>query len=371
MALGMVVKRIFIMAGEPSGDRLGAELIPALLTKHEGLDITFCGGPLMETVMVSQSLIPLENLAMMGFVEVVKKLGQVRRNFQVVKQHLRRNPCDVVVLIDYPGFNMRLAKWLNHQGFRQKGTRVIQWVSPQVWAWKKGRVKALKAHLDLLVPILAFEQTFLMKHGVASRYMGHPMLDRIPQPTEPISKAPVLALAPGSRQQEFKAHMALFAETAALMGMEAMWIRPAHIDAKAYRVLLQQHAPDAPSHWAIHEGMQHVQGCQLALVASGTATLECTLYGTAMVVAFKTHPINFLLAKALVKVPYIALVNLLLNRAAVKERIQGDCHPQQLAKDLQWLLDHPDHGQQLQQKLRVVMGPPLAVNQLADHVLED
>jgi lipid-A-disaccharide synthase len=133
---------------------------------------------------------------------------------------------------------------------------------------------------------------------------------------------------------------------------------------------LQQHAPKAPSHWAINEGMQHVQGCQLALVASGTATLECTLYGTAMVVAFRTHPINFLLAKALVKVPYIALVNLLLNKEVVKERIQGDCNPQQLAKDLQWLLDQPNHAQQLQQSLREVMGPAHAVNQLADHVLE-
>lgn len=366
----MVVKRIFIMAGEASGDMLGAELMRALLTKQEGLEITFCGGPLMETATATQSLIPLEKLAMMGFVEVVKKLGQVRQNFQIVQQHLRNNPCDVVVLIDYPGFNMRLAKWLNRQGIRQEGTRVVQWVSPQVWAWKKGRVKALKSHCDLLVPILAFEQDFLMKHGVASRYMGHPMLDRIPQQAEVVTKAPILALAPGSRLQEFKSHMALFAETAALMGMEAMWIRPAHINAKAYRALLQQHAPKAPSHWAINEGMQHVQGCQLALVASGTATLECTLYGTAMVVAFRTHPINFLLAKALVKVPYIALVNLLLNKEVVKERIQGDCNPQQLAKDLQWLLDQPNHAQQLQQSLREVMGPAHAVNQLADHVLE-
>jgi len=355
------------MAGEASGDQLGAEWAQALRQTHPDAQISFCGGPQMESVIQTTSLIPLDRLAYMGFAEVLMHLGAIRENFKVVKAHLRVHRPDIVLMVDYPGFNMRLARWIHRQGWRQEGMKVLQLVAPQVWAWKSGRVKALAAHYDHVYPILPFEADILMRAGVATSYFGHPALARIPKvPMENPREG--LALLPGSRWQELKRHVGIWSQVAIELGVTAKWIRPAHWSERDYRALLEQYAPQG-AHWPIVEGVSHVRQAAAALVASGTATLECALHGTPMVVAYRTSPISYAIGKRVIKVPYISLVNLILDRRAVEERIQDDCHAARLVQDLHDAQSGNATWFQTVVELRDALGSELAMKEIAKHAV--
>lgn len=157
----MAVKKVFVLAGEASGDVLGAEFLTALRAADPHVSITYTGGPAMSAVLQGQApWVSMENMAFMGFAEVLRHLPQIWRNDQTIKRALLQERPDLVVLIDYPGYGLRLAKWLNAQGFRREGARVVQLVSPQFWAWKPGRLTTLKACFDAVYPLLPFESPF-------------------------------------------------------------------------------------------------------------------------------------------------------------------------------------------------------------------
>ncbi len=328
----MAVKKVFVLAGEASGDVLGAEFLSALIEAQPDLEISYTGGPAMERVLDGATpLISMEHMAFMGFAEVVRHLKKIWGNDQIIKAHLKDERPDLVVLVDYPGYNLRLAKWLDKKGFRRSGTRVVQVVCPQFWAWKPGRLTLLQTYLDAVYPLLPFEAKLLSQASVVAPYYGHPAAQRVAaggwNPSGP------LALLPGSRAQEFAQHVRIFAETAQQLKREAHWFRPAHIpDAEYLEILSSFGVHVRPED--VKSGVPGMTGYSGALVASGTATLEVALRGVPMVVAYKTSALSYAIGKRVIRVPYISLVNLILQRAAVAECIQSDCHPKVLAPAL-------------------------------------
>lgn len=327
------MKKVFVLAGEASGDVLGAEFLAALIKERPDLEISYTGGPAMQNALGgSAPLVPLHRMAFMGFAEVLRHLPDIWRNDRRIKAHLKKVRPDLVVLVDYPGYNLRLAKWLDKKGFRRMGTRVVQVVCPQFWAWKPGRLTLLQAYLDAVYPLLPFEARLLADAGVQAPYNGHPAAKRV-QAGGWEANGP-LALLPGSRAQEFAQHVPVFAETARRLGRETHWFRPAHITEGDYLRMLSSHGVKAePSD--LQSGVPNMTGYSAALVASGTATLEVALRGIPMVVAYKTSALSYAIGKRVIRVPYISLVNLILDRPAVAECIQSECQAEVLASALQ------------------------------------
>ena len=364
----MAVNRVFILAGEPSGDVLGAELVRALRTQHYGIEIDAWGGPELSKALGKPVRRDLEHLAFMGFGDVVANAGAVLRNLREAKAVLSE-PWDLVVLIDYPGFNLRMATWMRAQPWRSN-RKVVQLVAPSVWAWKEGRVRILREAFDAVLPLLPFESDFLAERGVKAPYFGHPALDRF-SVAQRSPRENVLVLAPGSREAELRRLAPVFAETAALLGMEPLWIRPSSWTEGAYRSILRR-VLQAEPRGSIAEGMAHAQGAEVALVASGTATLELGILGVPMVVAYRVDALSYRLAKQWVKVSYVSLVNLVLGREAVAERLQKACTASQLADDLNSLRPYgPVRSQQLKDltEFRGMLGEPGAMQRAATYLL--
>jgi lipid-A-disaccharide synthase len=363
----MALNSVFLIAGEPSGDVLAAELIQAFRAGNPDIQISYTGGKAAETAMGGQSpVVPMEQMAFMGFWEVLQHLPRVYQNDRIIKDHIRAQRPDLVVLIDYPGYNLRLARWLNVKGFRGSGMKVVQLVCPQFWAWKPSRLDRIKKYLDAVYPLLPFESKLLQTAGVEAPYFGHPAAHRVNSggydPMGPI------ALLPGSRLQEWGKHVKVFDETARLIGRKAVWYRPSHLSTSEYLHVLRTYGV-AANEDQIRSNVPEMSGISMALVASGTATLEVALRGIPMVVAYKTTAITYAIAKRLIRVPYISLVNLILDRPVVQECIQGECVPNKLAHALNdasqkqlWESDY--------QTLRslIALGNPMP--KIAQHALE-
>jgi len=365
----MAVKRIFILAGEPSGDVLGAELVRALKTQRPDLHLDAPGGPDLSKALGKPVRRGLEHLAYMGLKDVVVNAGAVLRNLRAAKEVLAE-PWDLVVLIDYPGFNLRMAQWMRTQPWRSS-RRVVQLVAPSVWAWKENRVRILKTAFDAVLPLLPFEPQFLADRGVNAPYFGHPALDRFGQSVRSPREG-LLVLAPGSRTSELRRLAPIFAETAALLGLEPLWIRPSSWTEVAYRAQLRQ-ILNAEPRGSIAEGMAHAHGARVALVASGTATLELGILGVPMVVAYRLDALSFALAKRCVRVPHVSLVNLVLGREAVAERLQSACTAAQLADDLNRVRrEGPDRQAQLEAlaEFRAQLGESGAMQRAATYLLQ-
>lgn len=360
----MAVKKVFVLAGEASGDVLGAEFLSALRAADPSVSIAYTGGPAMRAVLQGQvPSVPMEQMAFMGFAEVLRHLPQIWSNDQTIKRTLLHDHPDLVVLIDYPGYGLRLAKWLNARGFRRRGGRVVQLVSPQFWAWKPGRLATLKSCFDAVYPLLPFESPLLTKAGVVAPYFGHPAAFRVPSggwdPEGPI------ALLPGSRTQEWAHHVPIFSDTAQALGREVRWYRPAHIQSGDYQRMLARLGVTA-SLEAIHCGVPSMQGISGALVASGTATLEVALRGIPLVVAYKTSRVSYEIGKRVIRVPYISLVNLILDRPAVAECVQDRCAPDILTQAMAQALTQPDWDQTVAE-LRQAVDLGDAMSKIVEH----
>jgi lipid-A-disaccharide synthase len=334
--------RLFVVAGEASGDLHGANLLRAIKAINPQCEFEGFGGERMAAEGMTV-LRGLDHLAFMGFVEVVRNLGTVMRNFSIAKQAMKERRPDALLLIDYPGFNLRLAKWA-----KRRGIPVIYYIAPQVWAWKESRVKAMKVNIDRLLVILPFEQEYFAKHGMEAHFVGHPLLDeRRIQPSEP-SERKVIALLPGSRAQEVKRMLPAlltirdrFPEYRFLIG------KAPSLDVDLYRDLIR--SSDAE---LFAEGTQALLAMSdAALVTSGTATLETALAGVPQLVCYRGNAFSVLLARRLIKVPYIALVNLILDKEAVRELIQDDLEPDNLAAELSQLLQQRQQAVDIQREV--------------------
>ena len=329
---------VFLSVGEPSGDLHGAALARALKARIPGVRLLGLGGPAMAEAGV-ELLAGLDDLAVMGLVEVLSRLPFFLRLRRRVFDALETEGVDLVIPIDYPGFNLRLARHA-----RREGRRVLYFIAPQVWAWHASRAAILARDTDRVAVILPFEEEFLRQHGADAEFVGHPLLDGATgaQSTERFiaemgidHTKPILALMPGSRRQEIERHLSLFCATAEI-------VRRTRPDVQVLIGAPRGMAPDvygSVPYLVAHDSGSLLQHATAALVKSGTTTLEAALAGVPFVVVYRMNPLTFRIARRVVRVPHIALANLVAGRAVVPEFVQNEATPDALAAQLIPLLE--------------------------------
>ncbi|HJT74896.1 MAG TPA: lipid-A-disaccharide synthase [Chitinophaga sp.] len=327
--------KYYIIAGEASGDLHGSNLIKQLKQRDNSADIRCWGGDMMQ--QAGGTLVKhYKELAFMGFIEVVMNLRTVLRNMEWCKKDIQAYQPDVLVLIDYAGFNLRIAEWAKPLGYK-----IVFYISPQVWAWKESRVKKIRRSVDKMLCILPFEKDFYKKWDYEVEYVGHPLVEVIKasknKPADPsLSDKPVIAILPGSRRQEVSVKLPI------------MLTMARHFPDYQFIVAQAPSLDDTFMHGltGAHPNVSTVKGktydllrqAEAALVTSGTATLETALFGVPEVVCYKGSAISYFLAKRLIKVKYISLVNLVMDKPVVKELIQHDLNEENLLKELTLLL---------------------------------
>ena len=334
-----------MLAGEASGDMLGARVLAALRQRFPELLVEGIGGPLMEAQGL-RSMAPMERLSVMGLVEPLLRLPELLRIRREVLAHFTANPPDLFLGIDSPDFNLRLEQQL-----RARGVTTAHLVSPSVWAWRAGRVRRIKRAVDLMLCLFPFETAIYRQHAVPAQFVGHPLADEITlQPDRAAARhalglaptARVLALLPGSRGGEVRLLAPLFLQTAALLRQadpDLALVLPAASPAREEQ-LQRLLADTATAGVTLVRGRSRevIAASDAVLLASGTATLEAALLRRPMVVAYRMGALSWLLLKQLVKTPYVALPNILAGRALVPELLQGSATPAAMAQALQPLL---------------------------------
>jgi lipid-A-disaccharide synthase len=340
--------KYYIIAGEASGDLHGSNLITELQKQDPQAEIRCWGGDLMAAAG-AKVVKHYKDLAIMGFAEVLMNLRTIFRNLDFAKKDILDYQPDALILIDYPGMNMRIAKWA-HQ---LRAFPIIYYISPQVWAWKENRVKQIRRTVDKMLVILPFEKAFYKKWDFDVEYVGHPLVEVIDgvrdqattKPANTQFTKPVIALLPGSRKQEILIKLPIMLEAAKLFPDYQFVVAQAPgLEAAFYSTLLAGY----PNVAAVsNQTYSLLLTAKAACVTSGTATLETALFGVPEVVCYKGSPISYQIARRLIKVKYISLVNLIMDKLVVKELIQDELTPENLRRELDDLLHNPTRQQQL------------------------
>ncbi|WP_234733744.1 lipid-A-disaccharide synthase [Tellurirhabdus bombi] len=329
----------YLIAGERSGDLHGSNLIQAIRRHDSSATFRAWGGEQMQAagaVLVRH----YREMAFMGFLEVVQNLSTIRRNFRDCERDLLQHRPDVLILIDYAGFNLRMARFA-----KRHGIRVFYYISPKVWAWNQKRALKIKALVDRLFVILPFEVDFFQKYAYQVDYVGNPLMDAIaafqPDPAfreqfAKISNRPVIALLPGSRKQEVEGMLPLMLSACKeFVNYQFVVAGVSNLPSSLY----QQHLAAYPNIPVITDDAYNLLSiAEAALVTSGTATLETALLHVPQVVCYRTGTISYLIARQLIAVDHISLVNLILNKEAVKELIQNDLNPANIRTELSKIL---------------------------------
>ena len=328
--------KYFLIAGEVSGDKHGAKLIEALMKLDTHAEFIFMGGDMMEAVGRKKAVLHISKTSFMGFVEVLKNIFNVRKNFKVVKEAILREQPEIVIFIDYPGFNLRLSSWV-----KKLDIATVYYITPTVWAWHASRIKIIQKNIDLVIPILPFEKAFFGRHGVEALYCGNPVLEDIlkfESRHEHVVEKIAIALLPGSRKQEIAMMVPVMIELANQMyGESFKMLKADNIEGEQYEKLL---IANRANNIQLVGGQYYEILCssKAAVVTSGTATLETALLGCPQIVVYKTSGTTYAIAKRLVKIKYISLVNLILDRPRVKEFIQDECTVLRLKQGLEAIL---------------------------------
>ncbi|HTM92579.1 MAG TPA: lipid-A-disaccharide synthase [Flavisolibacter sp.] len=331
--------KYYIIAGEASGDLHGSNLIKELRKLDAEAVIRAWGGDKMKDAS-AEIVKHYKDLAFMGFIEVIRNLSTILDNLKFCKKDITQFQPDVLILIDYPGFNLRIAKWA-----KQQGLKIIYYISPQVWAWKEGRVKSIKQVVDKMLVILPFEEKFYEKWDYKVEYVGHPLVQVVndfleTHPKEKNQSKPIIALLPGSRKQEVAKKLPIMLEVSKkFSNYQFVVAKTSSLDEEFYLEFLQPY-PEVSS--VKDQTYSLLSKATAALVTSGTATLETALFGVPQVVCYKGSQASFEIAKRLVKIKYIALVNLIMDKAVVTELIQNNLTPGNLTKELDSIL-HDQH----------------------------
>ena len=336
--------RIALVAGEASGDILGAGLMRALKAQHPAVEFIGVGGPLMQAEGLT-SYFPMERLSVMGLVEVLGRLRELLARRKLLIKTLIEEKPDVFIGIDAPDFTLNIELKL-----RQAGIKTVHYVSPSVWAWRQKRVLKIREGCDLMLTLLPFEARFYEEKGVPVRFVGHTLADAIPlQADRGAARAelgfpdgPLVALMPGSRGGEVGRLGALFFDAAERLQAQKPGVRfvlPCASPQRRAQIETLLEGRNLPL--TLLDGQSHLAlaACDAVLIASGTATLEALLYKRPMVVAYRLAPLTFWILKRMVKSPYISLPNLLAQRLLVPELLQDDATPEALAQTLLPLID--------------------------------
>jgi lipid-A-disaccharide synthase len=370
--------RVYIVAGEASGDRLAADLLREL-RKNPKIRAFGVGGPMLKASGQEQSL-DLAKHAVVGLTDVLKNLPKFLKIFREVKHEIAEVNPDVVILVDYPGFNLRLAKALHAQ---RNGPAIVYYVSPQVWAWKAGRAKIMERILERLLVIFPFEVDWFAQYApqLKTRWVGHPLADRWISQSRDLHRdeIPCVALLPGSRSKEIAKHWPILLETAQRIVQEQKNVRFISLatDHEMRQKLEEEWGKHPMSGVSLDilsgQSLTQLTRCSLAIVASGTATLECAMAGLPMLVIYKASWLTYWIGRMLVKLPYLSMVNVLAGEKVVPEFLQGAAEPRRLAKAALQILRNPKGAEAMASRIREVakkLGGPGAAARAAGEVEE-
>ena len=347
--------KYYIIAGEASGDLHGSNLMKGLYAEDPDAQIRFWGGDLMASVCLDDGLVRhYKEGAVMGFVEVLSKAGRLLKNVSFCKQDIIAWNPDVVILIDYPGFNFKIAEFAH-----KKGYKVFYYIAPKVWASREGRIKKLKAYVDKLFIVFPFEIPYFDSKGIKYIYKGNPLVDAVDgsramneTKTEFLERngledKPVIAMLAGSRKPEISTMMPVLTEFATKMhaipeysGYQFIIAGAPARSEKDYATWLNDENRKYIS-LLFGETQSIIRHSEAAVVNSGTASLETALFGTPQVVGYITNPLTYWIARKIIKIRYISLGNLIVDKHAFKEFIQHDCNSDALVKEIRDLIENP------------------------------
>lgn len=323
----------YIIAGEASGDLHGSQIVKQIIDQDPAAEIKAWGGDLMQQAG-ARVVKHYRELAFMGFVEVLQNIRTIFRNLEACKQDLTSFRPDALILIDYPGFNLRIAEWA-----KKSGIRVFYYISPQLWAWKPGRVKIIKSSVEQLYTILPFENEFYKKYEVYPEYVGHPLLESLkkfnPNPVviSSLRGKKILALLPGSRKQEITRILPILLQACQSFPEYTPVIAAAPSQPLTlYQEIILQFSKDIPVQVFENQTYSILSMASLAWVSSGTATLETALFKVPQIVCYTGNPISYWIAKRMIRVKYISLVNLILDQPLIPELIQYDLTKEKLVQ---------------------------------------
>jgi len=371
---------IMIVAGERSGDIYGAGLARALRARLAGLEVFGCGGDALRQAG-ADTVVDAHQLSLAGITEIISGIPRVYRAFHRLLEEVDRRKPQLAILIDFPDFNLRMARQL-----KKRKIPVVYFVSPQVWAWRKRRVQKLKARIAKMIVIFDFEEEIYRRAGVPVEYVGHPLVDMVrPHLTREQffakvdldASVPTVALLPGSRKQEVTANLPVMLDAATRLTLHhqlqfivavAPTIDPAWVET----TLLECYVGRATVRTAVHATYDALQHADVAVVASGTATLEAALRERPMVVVYRVSPITWLVGKFLVNVPFYSMVNILAKKEIVPELMQHDFSAANVAARVEYLLEHSEAREAMIQGFRALrprLGPGGAIERAADAVV--
>ena len=345
--------KYYIIAGEASGDLHGSNLIKELKKQDASIEIRCWGGDKMQKA--GGDLVKhYSELAFMGFAEVFMNLRTIFRNLAFCKEDILQYNPDALILIDYPGFNLRIAKWakLAYRSGRQQGLKIIYYISPQVWAWKENRVKSMKQCIDKMLVILPFEKDYYKnKWDWDVEYVGHPLIEVIENHKmldfhTPLSDKSIIALLPGSRKQEILKKLPIMLEVSkSFPAYQFIVAKAPGASEEFYNELLKDYSNVS---YVTNKTYDLLMQSKAALVTSGTATLETALFKVPEVVCYKGSYLSYQIGKRLINIKYISLVNLIMDKLVVKELIQNNFTVNAVKKELQELLTNEIRKEELQ-----------------------
>ena len=365
------MKKFFLIAGEPSGDLHGGKLIRAIKEHHPNSSFMGHGGDGMKEEGM-RIIEHIDNLSIMGFAEVLRHLPRMIKIMDETLKAISMSKPDRIILIDYPGFNLRLVKKLSYLNIP-----VTYFILPQAWAWKEGRVEIMKKFIDQTISIFPFERDWFESKGLNVDYLGHPFMDveHLDETTKSFYKrhsldisSPILTLLPGSRQQEVDKHWPIYLETVKLLRKKIINLQV--IIGKSPNIKLR----DCPGDFKIENNAKKAMIVGKAgLVSSGTATLECAIEGLPIVVCYKLFFLSWVIAKVLVKVKHSSIINLIMDKQVVPELLQKDMKPKLILNKLTELLDDKSEERKTMladyDKLRTLLGRPGVYNRIAEKIL--
>jgi lipid-A-disaccharide synthase len=368
------VKNILLIAGEASGDLHGSHMVRELKTIDPSLHISGIGGEELRKAGM-EILFDARDLSVVGIVEVVSRLPQIRKAFNTLKQHIEQTPPGLVILIDYPDFNLRFA------AIAKKHTvPVLYYISPQIWAWRKQRARKIARLVNMMAVVFPFELPLYEEQGLPVQFVGHPLLDRETGTFDTASSLamfgmseqwPVIGLLPGSRKSEIERLLPVMLDAARFIKQEfphAQFIIPVAPGVKKEEI--EAWVDRGKSTVTIVENQLHraLQVCTLVLVASGTATLETALMKKPMIILYKVSPLTYIIGRLLIRVPYIGLANIVSGKQVVPELLQGQANPGQIAGEARALLNNKNRMEQMKQELGYIrdrLGTPGASKRVA------
>ncbi len=368
--------RILLVAGEASGDAHGADLVSALKAQRPQLDIFGVGGPALRAAGM-QTLVDSAAIAGMGLFEAADKLTALLRTYRALTQILRRHPPDLLVLIDFPEFNLRLAKVA-----KRVNVPVFYYISPQVWAWRRKRVYTIAKWVDLLAAVFPFEPDFYSAHGCSVEFVGHPLVGRVRPTRSPADTLrryhldpdrKTIVLLPGSRTQEIRYLLPPLLQATTALGERYQFILAVASTLDRDQIETTVRAHSAAIRVVQGDTYNIAHAADLAVVASGTATLEVALLERPMVIVYRLAPVTYALARLFVRVPFIGMPNLIAERQVVPELIQSAVTPERIATEAQRLLTDAQAYSVAQDGLREVrarLGEPGAAKRTADLIFD-